>query len=310
MSHNSPRPSYDVIVPGHYFCDLIFTDLPSFPALGAEIYTGGLDVAPGGVLNTVFALRRLGMDVGWAGAVGEDFFSHYILHKVEDEGIDTALIEYSAKPLQRVTVSLSSPEDRAFVTHIDSSPRTIDLAIGALERADCRLLHFSGLTVDQRVPDLIRRCHDRGIVVSMDCQHREQTMELPLVCDILSLVDIFMPNACEATRLTGVPDLHGAIEALAQNMRRIVVKNGSSGAVAWWDGELIQEPALALERVVDTTGAGDVFNAGFLASYLEGCDARTCLRWGNYCGGMSTQAAGGATAAPTRAQLKAWIDGL
>jgi sugar/nucleoside kinase (ribokinase family) len=308
MSENVPRPSYDVIVPGHYFCDLIFTGLPSFPALGAEIYTGGLDVAVGGVLNTVVALRRLEMDVGWAGAVGEDFFSHYILHKVDDEGIDTALVEYSAKPLQRVTVSLSSPEDRAFVTHIDRSPRTVDLAIGALERADCRLLHFSGLAVDSRVPDLIRRCHDRGIVVSMDCQHREQTTELPLVCEILSLVDIFMPNACEAKRLTDAQDVQGAIDALAEDISHIVVKNGANGAIAWWDGELIEEPALALDSIYDTTGAGDVFNAGFLASYLDGCDVRTCLRWGNYCGGMSTQAAGGATAAPTRAQLLAWIN--
>ncbi len=102
----------------------------------------------------------------------------------------------------------------------------------------------------------------------------------------------------------------GAIDALAQKIRRIVVKNGAGGAIAWWDSERIEEPALAFDHVVDTTGAGDVFNAGFLASFLEGCDVRTCLRWGNYCGGMSTQAAGGATSAPTRVQLMAWIGGL
>jgi sugar/nucleoside kinase (ribokinase family) len=304
-----PRPHFQVLVPGNYFCDLIFTGLPCFPALGTEIYSAALDVVPGGALNTVLALRRLGVHVGWAGEVGDDFFSHYILHRSEDEGVDTSLLARRHGPLQRVTVSLSYPNDRAFITHIDPSPGTTDLLLAALEQATCDHIHFAGLVVDARLPDVLRACRSKGVTISMDCQHRDQTLELPLVCETLSLVDYFMPNATEALRLTQKSDLHAAIAALRERCACVVVKNGQSGAFAWEAGRLCHEPALPVEAVVDTTGAGDVFNAGFLAARLQGLDIQTCLRWGNYCGAMSIQGVGGTSTAPTREQVVAWLAG-
>jgi sugar/nucleoside kinase (ribokinase family) len=56
---------YDILMAGNYFCDLIFSGLPAFPTLGTEVYTQNLTVVPGGILNTLVALRRLGMNVGW-----------------------------------------------------------------------------------------------------------------------------------------------------------------------------------------------------------------------------------------------------
>ncbi len=304
----SLKPYYDLLIPGDYFCDIIFTGLPRFPSLGQEIYSKDVAVVPGGVLNCVFAARRLGLNVGWVGTVGDDFFSHFILHRAHDEGIDTSLLNHCIDPQQRVTVSLSYPGDRAFISYVDKSPDTLDLLLSVLGRVTCKHVHFNGLVVDERIPGLIRDCHAQGTEVSMDCQHRDQiTLDTPLVREILSQVDLFIPNACEAQSLTGTDSLQHAAAILRDITAYLVVKNGAKGAIACRGGQSWEAPALPLTSILDTTGAGDVFNAGFLTAHLRGCDVHECLQWGNFCGGMSTQGWSGTQTAPTLAQVQGWL---
>jgi sugar/nucleoside kinase (ribokinase family) len=298
------KPHYDILIPGSYFCDIIFTGLPAFPALGTEIYCDGLSVVPGGVMNTVIGLRRLGVNVGWCGVIGDDFFSRFALEQAEREGLDTRLLVRDGNAVKRVTVALSAPEDRAFISYVDSSPTKTDLAYLALERATFSHLHFTGLVTEERTADFIDACHAQGILVSMDCQHRDVT--LAEVAHVLSKLDLFMPNASEALRLTCTDTLSNAIDRLAKVVPLVVIKNGAGGAIARHEGTDYAARALTLTPV-DTTGAGDVFNAGFLAAHLRGYDVPTCLQWGNFCGGMSTQAVGGATSAPTLDALQAWL---
>ncbi len=296
---------FDIVIPGCYFCDIIFTGFPGFPALGQETYTRDVAVVPGGVMNSVIALRRLRVNVGWAGALGSDFFSYFALEQALAEGIDTSLLQRTENQQRRVTVSLSFPHDRAFVTYVDKTPGVVDLALAAMERATFPHLHFTGLQVDERTVALLDRCRAQGIEVSMDCQHRDETLDTPLVHAILSKIDIFMPNASEAMKLTHTHTVEQAMDVLTGIVPYVVIKRGAEGATAWRSGKLHHEPALAV-NALDTTGAGDVFNAGFLAAHLQGRDVCECLRWGNFCGGMSTLGPG-ASNAPTLAQLQAWL---
>ena len=299
------KPSYDILIPGHYFCDLIFTGIPAFPSLGSEIYCGDLAVVPGGIMNTVIALSRLGVNVGWLGQVGDDFFSRYILERAEAEGVDTSLLIRKNDPARRVTVSLSYPDDRAFITYVDPAPKTVELMFGALDRVETKHLHFAGLHVEERMPELLQECHARGIRVSMDCQHRDDTLDAPLVRAIIAGADLFMPNRKEAQQLTGAATLDAALDMLADVTPTVIIKTGAEGVVARHQGQAYSVPAIPVTPV-DTTGAGDVFNAGFLAALLDGQPFDTCLRWGVYCGSMSTLGPGGSSTAPTRAQVEAW----
>ncbi|MEO8606453.1 MAG: carbohydrate kinase family protein [Chloroflexota bacterium] len=297
---------FDIIIPGHYFCDLIFTGLDHFPALGTEIFGQGVAVTTGGgALNTSIALRRLGVNVGWAGVLGNDFFSQYVHKALQKEGLSDTLLTRLDAPLSRVTVALSYPDDRAFVTYADTPPDLIDLAHKALEKTTPKHIHFAGLVISEDTVAFMDECKKRGVRVSMDCQHREETLDDSLVRETLSQLDLFMPNAIEAQRLTRSDNLATALQLLSDLVPTLVVKNGAEGAVVCCNGEQFQEPALSLTPL-DTTGAGDCFNAGFLAAHLQGRDWSECLRWGNFCGGQSTLGVGGSKA-PSLAELQRWL---
>jgi sugar/nucleoside kinase (ribokinase family) len=297
---------YDILVPGSYFCDLIFTGLPDFPSLGSEVYTQSLSVTVGGVLNTVIALRRLGVNVGWRGQIGTDLFSRFALETVQAEGVDTTLLLRTDASFQRVTVALSYPHDRAFISYVDTAPTSVQMVFAALDTVRFRHLHFTGFQLDPRTNELLDNLHERGISVSMDCQDRPITLETPNVRDTISKLNIFMPNAKEVMRLTGCESVTDAAEILRPLVPMLVIKDGANGAYVWQGAAAWHEAALDVTPV-DTTGAGDVFNAGFLMAYLRGDPLADCLRWGNVCGGLSTLANGGTPSAPNRQQVEALL---
>ncbi len=297
--------AYDILIPGNYFCDLIFTGFPRFPSLGSEVYTKDLTVTVGGALNTIIAMRRLGVNVGWVGQLGTDLFSRFVFDLIEKEDVDTSLITQLDAPFQRVTVAVSYPQDRAFISYADPAPTCVDMVQAILGRVSFRHLHFTGLQLDPQTQALLQDVRERGMTVSMDCQDRIETLDTPGVQDVIMHLDMFMPNAKEAMHLTGCDSVAASAERLRPLVSLLIIKDGGNGAFAWrGDTPPLHAEALTITPV-DTTGAGDVFNAGFLTAYLNGRDLADCLRWGNICGGLSTLGSGGTSTAPHREQVEA-----
>ena len=122
---------------------------------------------------------------------------------------------------------------------------------------------------------------------------------------------MLLPNAGEVRRLTGIEDVTAAAIALSSmggaGHRTVAVKRGVDGALAVGpDGAIATAGAIAVEAV-DTTGAGDSFNAGFLAAWLEGQPLEDALRLGVACGSLSTRSPGGTDGQPTRAEADAAV---
>jgi sugar/nucleoside kinase (ribokinase family) len=115
---------------------------------------------------------------------------------------------------------------------------------------------------------------------------------------LLRLVDVFLPNAAEAQALSGAATVEAALDNLGRICSTVAIKLGEKGAIAVRAGQHARVPALAV-AVVDTVGAGDSFDAGFLYGWLKGWSLEDALRLGAACGSLSTRAAGGTYAQPS-----------
>jgi sugar/nucleoside kinase (ribokinase family) len=141
------------------------------------------------------------------------------------------------------------------------------------------------------LPDILTRAKKFGLTASLDTNwDPSENWDLP--DEILSCIDIILPNYNEALLLTGCSDIDGAVKALADKVPVVAVKMGEEGAIAASGGKRVKMPAINA-AAIDTIGAGDNFDAGFIYSYLNGLPLEDCLRAGIYCGSMSVKKAGG-----------------
>jgi sugar/nucleoside kinase (ribokinase family) len=301
----STTPEYDVVIAGDVYCDLIFTGLDTLPRLGEEHFAPAFEMMPGGIFITGAALARLGLRVGIYCWLGDDPFSAFTRRCFAQEGLSTALVQRAPGPLQTLTVSLSLPGDRAFVTYRAPRPGFDPAAV--LRRTTFRHLHISSLPGLFNHPDVIALAHERGASISIDCQWCPDLIAAPDLADrlVAARPAVFLPNLDEALAITHTTGATEALESLAAWVPTVITL-GPAGVLAGCDGERYAVPALPV-TAVDTTGAGDAFDAGFIYGLLHGLPFSECLRVGTVCGGLSTTAHGGATAAPRRPVVEEWL---
>jgi sugar/nucleoside kinase (ribokinase family) len=283
---------YDILVVGDYCLDFIFTGLPSMPELGHEIVSTGFLQTPGGVCNNVIAMHRLGMKVGWLTNFGTDDYSNFILAKIRTEGLDEEFFMFHNQSLRNVTVSLSFPDERAFIAYYDPNPLIIS-EIKNLPKASGKAIYVPGFYLGREIDLASPVIKAKKLKLIMDGNTNEtHTIKEKRVIKILRSLDLFLCNAREAKMLTGEGQLQNAIRTLGEFVPEVVIKNGADGSLGLKDGEISFAPAIKV-KVLDTTGAGDNFDAGFLKIWLSGESIKKALEWGNIVGGLSTTKPGG-----------------
>ncbi|MET7303527.1 carbohydrate kinase family protein [Embleya sp. NPDC005575] len=293
----------DVLVAGAYFADLIFRGLPRTVAVGRETFAGGFEMLPGGAFNPTVALHRLGDDVVWATDFGDDEFSRHVLAGARAAGLDESGFRHHPGPLRSVTVALSYAADRAMVSFQDPvTPRPVDELVRAHRP---NVLVLPELRHGPGVAETLRAVRDSGTLVFMDCQDVPVTLETATVREVLGQVDVFAPNIDEALRLTGAATADDAATSLGELVGTVLIKRGEQGAFALRAGTRFTVPAVPV-RVVDTTGSGDCFNAGFVHGVLADWDLPRCLAAAVACGSAAATSPG-SDGALDAGELSAWL---
>ena len=314
-----PRPrerqadrDIDVLVLGEVNPDVIVRAADPRPVFGqVERFVDSIDLVIGSS-SAIFACgaARLGLRTAFVGVVGDDPMGRFMLDAMRERGVDVGGCRVDPDVPTGATVILTSGTDRAILTAPGTVPllRAEDVPAALVARA--RHLHVGSLfmldALRPRLGAVLAAARGAGLTTSVDCNWDPRDTWDGGMRGILRETDVFLPNAAEATRITGLPDVEVAALALVEAGPRIVaVKCGADGAFATErGGRLTRQPPLAVD-VVDTTGAGDSFDAGFIAGLLAGRPVRDCLALGIAAGSLSTLRVGGTAAQPTLPEAEA-----
>ena len=301
-------PTYDILVVGELNADLLLAGdaLPRFGQVEQLIDDAALVL---GSSSAIFACgaARLGLRVGFAGKVGDDALGRFVLAELAARGVDTAGVVVDPAIKTGLSVIFSRPGDRAILTYPGS--------IAALRRDEippallgaARHLHLGSFflldALRPAIPELFATAKARGLTISLDTNYDPAERWDDHLAEALRHVDVFLPNETELLRITGAADLQTARAALGP-IPTVAVKLGADGAVGW-QGDQEARATPPRVDVVDTTGAGDSFDAGFVYGWLQGWELERALRLGCACGALSTRAAGGTAAQATFAEALA-----
>ncbi len=245
-------------------------------------------------------MAKLGARTAVIGYVGDDSFGNFILKRLVESGVDVSLVKQDRSLRTGLGVTLAEPDDRAILTFLGSidSTRPSDLPNSPGEM--CRHWHIASPFLLRSLratwKQFLQRAKADGLTVSLD-PNWDPDEQWDGIKDLLPLVDVFLPNDAEATALTGLTDSTEAARQLAKSGPLVVVKRGAQGAIAVsgdrvWESKAPQAPSFA-GTPIDTVGAGDNFDAGFLRGWMLGKDMNECLRLGHLCASASLSAAGG-----------------
>ncbi|MBI3287054.1 MAG: sugar kinase [Chloroflexi bacterium] len=298
---------YDILVLGEINVDLVLQAGDITPVFGQEKFVERAILTLGSS-SMIFACAttRLGLRTALVGVAGDDEFGQFILRALQERGVDTSLISLDPSLKTGVTVSLSTPRDRAMLTFPGCIPALAADQVNPQIFSHARHVHVGSYFLQQGLQpglfDLLRAAKREGCSTSLDPGWDPWARWNGGLRQVLQQVDIFLPNREEAAALTGesVPTL--ALEQLTRWSPVVVVKGGAQGAWARRGDEWASVPALPIP-VLDVTGAGDAFDAGFIFGLLQGWNLKAALRAGCICGSLSTRAVGGTEGQPTFSEL-------
>jgi sugar/nucleoside kinase (ribokinase family) len=291
-------PPLDLVTVGEAFQDLIFVGLPHMPKRSEELKTARfVSTIGGGAVITATAAARLGLRTAVVSGLSAEAVRRLRRDKVSAVNVKRAFEAHA------VTVSLSTAHDRSFVTFNGVNDRLQPRLPAAIARRRARHIHFAFSPDDcLHWTRFVDRQRARGVTTSWDFGWNPALRSQTGFTALVGSVDFVFVNEHEATLYARTARRPAAAAFWRRSARNTVIKLGKRGSRWIADAFDIAAPAPRI-RAIDTTGAGDAFNGGFLFALLRGRSPRECLRAGNFVGARSTLAAGGIDALPRARDL-------
>jgi ribokinase len=322
-----PSRPFDLLVVGEVNADVIVADPDPRPTFGqAERVVQDIRPAVGSSsVITACAAARLGLRVAMVGVVGDDLFGRFMLDAMRQRGVYVSSVRVADDVPTGASVILTDGRDRAILTARGTIGAVTADDVPASLLRQARHLHIgSWFLQDGLRPDaaaLLGIARDAGLTTSLDPNWDPSGRWDDGLTAVLPWLDLVFPNDTEVSRIAGFDDPEFAAVELARLGRPgggggasgtgsvVVVKCGADGAFAATAAGVVARVGPYPVTALDTTGAGDTFDAGFLAAWLAGAAPLEALRAGAVAGALSTTALGGVDGQPTRSALDAALQG-
>ena len=292
---------FDLTIAGEVNLDLILYGLEENIPLDREILANGFEMTLGSS-SAILAhnIALLGCRVGFVTQFGNDEMGRIAWERLSETPMDLSRADRGSGTTKTgVTILLPHGRSRRILTYpgIMFEMTLADLDLDYLSSAPH--FHFSSLFLQKGlrpdVPELFRVLRKRGLTISLDTNDDPEDRWEGVLEEILPYVDLLLLNEDEACRLAGQSTVEAALDLLAAKVPLIAVKCGARGAIVQQGTHRFPVPGITVTPV-DTIGAGDSFNAGFLSAWLRGAGPEICARAGNITGALSTQKSGGTEA--------------
>jgi sugar/nucleoside kinase (ribokinase family) len=310
-----PGRSFDITLAGEVNMDLILYGLPSEMPVERELLASDFGLTLGSS-SAILAhnLAALGMKVGFITKSGADPLGAVAMRWLADAHVDLSRSVTAAAGLKTgVTMLLHHGATRHILTYPGAMATMTAAELDVEYLAQGQHFHVSSIFLQQALrPDLPALCRTlkaRGLTVSLDTNDDPEDMWAEPLAELLDIVDVFLPNEDEARRIAGTDDRDAALTFLAARVPVVAMKCGASGSIVA-QGKQRWTVAPRMVQPVDTIGAGDSFNAGFLKGYLSRLPLDECAAFGNATAALSTLRQGGTESFRDRALLQEFLGPL
>lgn len=303
----------DVLVAGEIYVDLILSGFDALPEPGREVFATRFSrEIGGGTAITASGLAKLDLRCGVYGLVGEDM-GDWVKDRLQAERVDVTQVQFHPTEPTAISVVATTAHDRAFLSYQGANFALEESLLEAVHSSSWippKHVHLAYAPFPTNAVELCRGLHRKGSTISLDVGWRKDWLSHPEVVAILKEIDIFFPNLPEAQKLTGKQSPTDILRYLHEaGVKQVALKLGSDGSAFSSQGSTVFAKAPNV-KPVDTTGAGDCFDAGFLQAWLAGKTPERCLLQGNICGALSTLTYGGVAGFPRPAEIESELKRL